>query len=74
MVLRLLIKHTAECRRSAAKCTGSLEKKKAGFKADKVEKDIAKWGDTAGAEAVKNAATIGLLPVDNAENLRSQKV
>lgn len=44
-----------------------LEKKKAGFKADKVGKDIAKWGDTAGAEAVKDAAAVGLLPVGNAE-------
>lgn len=44
-----------------------LEKKKAGFKADKVGKDIAKWGDAAGAEAVKDAEAVGLLPVGNAE-------
>ncbi|MCW6051652.1 CRISPR-associated protein Csc3 [Lyngbya sp. CCAP 1446/10] len=44
-----------------------LEKKKAGFKADKINKDIAKWGDTAGADAVQNAAAIGLLAVGSAE-------
>ena len=44
-----------------------LEKKKAGFKADKINKDIAKWGDTAGASAVENAAAVGLLPVGSAE-------
>ena len=38
-----------------------LEKKKAGFKLDKVAKDITKWGDAAGADGV------GLLPVSNAE-------
>lgn len=44
-----------------------LEKKKAGFKADKINKDIAKWGDTAGASAVENAAAVGLLAVGSAE-------
>jgi CRISPR-associated protein Csc3 len=44
-----------------------LEKKKAGFKADKINKDIAKWGDSAGADAVQNAAAIGLLAVGSAE-------
>ena len=44
-----------------------LEKKKAGFKADKINKDIAKWGDTAGADAVHNAAALGLLAVGSAE-------
>lgn len=44
-----------------------LEKKKAGFKADKINKDIAKWGDTAGVDAVQNAAAIGLLAVGSAE-------
>lgn len=44
-----------------------LEKKKAGFKADKINKDIAKWGDTAGADAVQNAAAVGLLTVSSAE-------
>jgi hypothetical protein len=44
-----------------------LEKKKAGFKADKINKDIAKWGDTAGADAVENAAAVGLLAVGSAE-------
>jgi CRISPR-associated protein Csc3 len=44
-----------------------LEKKKAGYKADKVGKDILKWRDEAGTDAVKNAANLGLLPVGNAE-------
>ena len=44
-----------------------LEKKKAGFKLDKVAKDITKWGDEAGAEALQSAAAIGLLPVSSAE-------
>lgn len=44
-----------------------LEKKKAGFKADKINKDIAKWGETAGAIAVENAAAVGLLAVGSAE-------
>jgi len=44
-----------------------LEKKKAGFKAEKINKDIAKWGDTAGVDAVQNAAAIGLLAVGSAE-------
>lgn len=44
-----------------------LEKKKAGFKAEKVAKDITKWGDAAGDDAVINAANVGLQPVINAE-------
>lgn len=44
-----------------------LEKKKAGYKADKVGKDILKWRDEAGTDAVNNAAALGLLPVGNAE-------
>ena len=44
-----------------------LEKKKAGFKADKINKDIAKWGDTAGVDAVQNAVAVGLLPVGSVE-------
>lgn len=44
-----------------------LEKKKAGYKSDKVAKDISKWGDAAGADAAKNADALGLLPVSNAE-------
>lgn len=44
-----------------------LEKKKAGYKADKVGKDILKWRDEAGTDAVNNAANLGLLPVGNAE-------
>jgi CRISPR-associated protein Csc3 len=44
-----------------------LEKKKAGFKAEKVAKDIAKWGQTAGDEAIANATNVGLQPATNAE-------
>jgi CRISPR-associated protein Csc3 len=44
-----------------------LEKKKAGYKADKVGKDILKWQDEAGTDGVNNAAAVGLLPVGNAE-------
>ncbi|MBO3458940.1 CRISPR-associated protein Csc3, partial [Aetokthonos hydrillicola] len=44
-----------------------LEKKKAGYKSDKVAKDISKWGDAAGTDAVKNADALGLTPVSNAE-------
>lgn len=44
-----------------------LEKKKAGFKADKINKDIAKWGEAAGASAVENAAAVGLLGVGSPE-------
>lgn len=47
--------------------TALLEKKKASYKADKIAKDIAKWGDEAGYDAVNNAANVGLLPVSNAE-------
>ncbi|MBW4595598.1 MAG: CRISPR-associated protein Csc3 [Brasilonema angustatum HA4187-MV1] len=44
-----------------------LEKKKAGYKSDKVAKDILKWSNAAGTEAVKNAVNLELLPVSNAE-------
>ncbi|NJN12761.1 MAG: CRISPR-associated protein Csc3 [Richelia sp. RM1_1_1] len=44
-----------------------LEKKKAGFKADKISKDIAKWGETAGSDAIIKANELGLIPVSNAE-------
>jgi CRISPR-associated protein Csc3 len=44
-----------------------LEKKKAGFKSDKVAKDVSKWGDAAGADAIKNATKLELLPVSNAD-------
>jgi len=44
-----------------------LEKKKAGFKLDKVEKDISKYRDAAGEEAVAAAAKVGLFPITNAE-------
>lgn len=44
-----------------------LERKKAGFKSDKVANDVTKWGEAAGADAVNNAANVGLLPVSNAE-------
>lgn len=45
-----------------------LEKKKEGFKLDKVQADIKKWGsEKAGEEALAEAANVGLLPVSNAE-------
>jgi CRISPR-associated protein Csc3 len=45
-----------------------LEKKKAGFKLDKVQTDVKKWGgEKAGTEALTEAANVGLLPVSNAE-------
>ncbi len=45
-----------------------LEKKKAGFKLDKVQTDVKKWGgEKAGEEALTEAANVGLLPVSNAE-------
>ncbi len=45
-----------------------LEKKKAGFKLEKVRTDVRKWGaEKAGEDALVEAANVGLLPVDNAE-------
>ncbi|MBD2495952.1 CRISPR-associated protein Csc3 [Nostoc sp. FACHB-280] len=44
-----------------------LEKKKAGYKSDKIAKDVTKWGEAAGAEAIKQAAELGLIPVSNDE-------
>ncbi len=45
-----------------------LERKKAGFKADKVQADVAKWGNQkAGEESVANALGVGLLPVSSAD-------
>jgi CRISPR-associated protein Csc3 len=45
-----------------------LERKKAGFKADKVQADVAKWGNQkAGEENVATAIEAGLLPVSNAD-------
>ncbi|MCY7334066.1 MAG: CRISPR-associated protein Csc3 [Pseudanabaena sp. CAN_BIN31] len=45
-----------------------LEKKKAGFKLEKVRTDVRKWGaEKAGEDALVEAADVGLLPVDNAE-------
>ncbi|BAZ20075.1 hypothetical protein NIES4073_09490 [Kalymmatonema gypsitolerans NIES-4073] len=44
-----------------------LEKKKAGYKSDKVAKDVSKWGDAAASDAVKNAVDLELLSVSNAE-------
>jgi CRISPR-associated protein Csc3 len=44
-----------------------LEKKKAGYKSDKINKDVTKWGESAGTEALKRAAELGLIPVNNAE-------
>lgn len=45
-----------------------LEKKKAGFKLDKVNQDINKWSIAAGQDAVNSAANAGLLPVTNDED------
>lgn len=45
-----------------------LERKKAGFKADKVQADVAKWGNQkAGEENVGTAIGVGLIPVTNAD-------
>jgi CRISPR-associated protein Csc3 len=45
-----------------------LEKKRAGFKADKVQGDVAKWGkQKAGEDAMAVAIEAGLLPVSNAD-------
>ncbi len=44
-----------------------LEKKKAGYKQDKITKDISKWSEDAGADALKTATQLGLIPVNNAE-------
>ena len=44
-----------------------LEKKKAGFKLEKVSKDIQKWGEACGEENLNHVVKIGLLPVSDAE-------
>ncbi|MBD2611161.1 HD domain-containing protein [Nostoc punctiforme FACHB-252] len=44
-----------------------LEKKKASYKSDKITKDVTKWGEAAGTEAIKKAAEFGLIPVDNSD-------
>ncbi|KST67896.1 hypothetical protein [Mastigocoleus testarum] len=44
-----------------------LEKKKAGFKADKVSDSINKYGKYAGNDAIAKASDLGLLPVSNPE-------
>jgi CRISPR-associated protein Csc3 len=44
-----------------------LEKKKASFKSDKVAKDVLKWGDNAGTDALIKAEELGLFSVSNAE-------
>jgi len=44
-----------------------LIKKKAGYKQDKIAKDVTKWGDAAGEDVLKKAAELQLLPVSNAE-------
>ncbi|MBD2679449.1 MULTISPECIES: CRISPR-associated protein Csc3 [Nostoc] len=44
-----------------------LEKKKASYKSEKIAKDVTKWGDAAGTEALKKAAELGLIPVSNSE-------
>ncbi|MGI2906989.1 CRISPR-associated protein Csc3 [Tolypothrix sp. VBCCA 56010] len=44
-----------------------LEKKKIGFKADKIAKDVTKWGEAAGKDALEKAVELGLQPVRDAE-------
>lgn len=44
-----------------------LEKKKADFKADKVQSDVSKWSSEVEENAIAVAASVGLLPVSNAE-------
>ncbi|MFP4692345.1 MAG: hypothetical protein ACLFM2_00635 [Halothece sp.] len=44
-----------------------LVKKTKGYKSDKLDKDIAKYGGEAGEEAVATAESLGLIPVANAE-------
>ncbi|WP_315789388.1 CRISPR-associated protein Csc3 [Fischerella sp. JS2] len=44
-----------------------LEKKKASYKSDKIAKDVTKWGDAAGADALQKASELDLIPVSNAE-------
>jgi len=44
-----------------------LAKKFSGYKADTVTRDVAKYSDKAGRDAVSGAANLGLLPVTNAE-------
>lgn len=44
-----------------------LEKKKAGFKIEKVNQDIKKYGDAAGTDAVEQALALGLTPVSKSE-------
>lgn len=45
-----------------------LERKKAGYKSDKIAKDVTKWGEAAGTDALKKAAELQLLPVSSAED------
>jgi CRISPR-associated protein Csc3 len=44
-----------------------LAKKYAGYKGDKVGKDISKYAESAGDIAVESAAKIGLIPITNAQ-------
>jgi CRISPR-associated protein Csc3 len=45
-----------------------LERKKAGFKTDKIQSDVDKWGNQkVGETGVANAIATGLLPVSNAD-------
>lgn len=46
---------------------GELAKKFSGYKTDKVVKDIEKYGNDAGVEAVSAAQTVGLIPVTTAD-------
>ncbi|URD47807.1 hypothetical protein [Chroococcidiopsis sp. CCNUC1] len=44
-----------------------LEKKKAGYKSDKIAKDVTKWGDAAGADAINKVTELGLIPASDAD-------
>lgn len=50
-----------------------LEKKKASYKSDKIAKDVSKWGEAAGTNALQKAAELGLIPVDNAEEFATSE-
>nr|WP_317106886.1 hypothetical protein [Chroococcidiopsis sp. SAG 2025] len=44
-----------------------LERKKAGYKSEKITKDVTKWSDAAGADAINKATKLGLIPVSDAD-------
>lgn len=50
-----------------------LAKKFSGYKADKVSKDIQKYGDAAGEAALETATAVGLIPIANAEEFATSE-